>query len=101
MKITDIFAQRKNTLVSIEIRPPERGTSIQELYRSLESLLEFKLSFIDVTYHQQEVIEIEDANSIKRIPIALKPGTVAISTAIKHKYDVETVPHIICGGFTK
>jgi len=29
-----------------------------------------------------------------------RPGTVGISAAIQKKYDVEVVPHLICGGGT-
>ena len=31
----------------------------------------------------------------------MRPGTVGICASIKHKYDVDTVPHVLCGGFTK
>ncbi len=78
--------------------PPQRGGNIKDLYGSLEVLLDFKPAFIDVTYHQQETVETEAG---KKIRIALSPGTVAISSAIKYKYNVETVPHLICSGFTK
>jgi methylenetetrahydrofolate reductase (NADPH) len=31
----------------------------------------------------------------------MRPGTVGICASIKHKYDVDTIPHVLCGGFTK
>jgi methylenetetrahydrofolate reductase (NADPH) len=33
--------------------------------------------------------------------IRKRPGTVSICAALMHKFDIDTVPHIICGGFTK
>lgn len=78
--------------------PPQRGGNIRDLYKNLEVLMDFKPSFIDVTYHQEETVETETGEKMR---IALSPGTVAISAAIKYKYNIETVPHLICGGFTK
>jgi methylenetetrahydrofolate reductase (NADPH) len=31
----------------------------------------------------------------------MRPGTLGICAAIRYKYDVDTVPHVLCGGFTK
>lgn len=31
----------------------------------------------------------------------MRPGTVGICAAIKHKYNVDTIPHVLCGGFSK
>ena len=31
----------------------------------------------------------------------MRPGSLGICASIKHKYDVDTVPHVLCGGFTK
>ena len=30
-----------------------------------------------------------------------RPGTVGICAALQNKYNVDAVPHILCGGFTK
>jgi methylenetetrahydrofolate reductase (NADPH) len=29
----------------------------------------------------------------------MRPGTLGICASIKHKYEVDTVPHVLCGGF--
>ena len=31
----------------------------------------------------------------------MRPGTLGICAAIQHKYKVDTVPHVLCGGFSK
>ena len=30
-----------------------------------------------------------------------RPGTVALAAAVKYRYDIPVVPHLICGGFTR
>lgn len=104
MKITDILHNRapKDRLVSFEVLPPKRGKCVKNLYRILDPLMEFKPPFIDVTYHRED-FEFKDANNgyYKKIAVRKRPGTVGICSAIKHKYKVEAVPHLICGGFSK
>ncbi len=103
MKITDIFKKNGNKrLYSIEIIPPKKGHSIEVLYNNIENLLEHPPAFINVTYHQREYLYKTLSNGlIEKIPIRKRPGTVSICTAIKYKYDIETIPHLICGGFSK
>ena len=80
-----------------------RGHNINSIYRTIDPLMEFNPSFINVTYHQEEVVYKKRENGLlEKKTIRKRPGTVAISAAIKYKYpSVEVVPHIICGGFTK
>ena len=54
MKVTDHINQSDKTLISFEILPPLKGKGIQSLYGHLEPLMEFKPSFINVTYHRSE-----------------------------------------------
>lgn len=104
MKVTDILRSKKDDqkLISFEILPPKRGHSIEDLYKVLDPLMEFQPPFIDVTYHREDFEYKETGNGLfEKISIRRRPGTVGICSAIKHKYNVETVPHLICGGFTK
>lgn len=103
MKVIDIIHQSDKTLFSFELLPPLRGNNISSIYRTIDPLLEFKPSFINVTYHQEEVVYKKHENGLlEKRSVRKRPGTVAISAAIKYKYpEVEVVPHIICGGFTK
>ncbi len=101
-KITEYFKQANGkTLFSIEIIPPMKGQNFGELMGHLESLMEFKPPFIEVTYHREEYITKEVNGQAKRIPIRKRPGTLGICAAIMHQFKVEAVPHVICGGFTK
>ena len=49
MKVTEHLRAAKSTLFSIEILPPLKGKSIQSIYDSIDPLMEFKPSFVDVT----------------------------------------------------
>ena len=102
MKLIHKLAQSKKTLFSIEILPPLKGKSIQSIYDGIDPLMEFKPAFVDVTYHREEYIyKKREGGYLEKVSIRKRPGTVGICAAIMNKYDVEAVPHIICGGFTK
>ncbi len=102
MKVTDHIAQAKDTLVSFEILPPLKGKTINTIYNHLDPLMEFKPSFINVTYHRSETMFKKKADgTFEKVEVRKRPGTVAICAAIKNHYNVDTVPHLICGGFSK
>jgi methylenetetrahydrofolate reductase (NADPH) len=102
MKITEYLKSAKDTLFSIEILPPLKGKSIQSIFDGIDPLMEFKPAFVDVTYHREEYIyKKREGGYLEKVSIRKRPGTVGICAAIMNKYDVEAVPHIICGGFTK
>ena len=103
MKITQhIEAAKDKTLFSFEILPPLKGQNIDSIYSGIDPLMEFNPPFIDVTYHREEYVYIEQAGGLleKRI-VRKRPGTVGICAAIQSKYGIDAVPHILCGGFTK
>jgi len=101
-KIVDHIKNAKSTLFSLEILPPSTGESIQKLFENLTPLMEFKPKFIDVTYHREEYVYKKMENGLlEQKSIRKRPGTVSICAALMHKFDIDTVPHIICGGFTK
>lgn len=102
-KVTDHIANSNgNPLFSIEIIPPAKGTKIEELLSDIEPMMELKPPFIDVTYHREEYFmkKMPDG-SIKEVRTRKRPGTVGICSAIMHKFNVDPVPHVLCGGFTK
>ncbi|MFN8309546.1 MAG: methylenetetrahydrofolate reductase [Chitinophagales bacterium] len=102
MKITDhIRNANGKSLFSIEVLPPQKGKTIDDLLRVIEPLMEFKPPFIDVTYHKEEVVYKKRADGlIEQVPLRKRPGTVGICAAIKGRFNVDTVPHLVCGGFT-
>lgn len=102
MKVNDHLIKAKKPLFSLEILPPLKGKGIQSIYEGIDPLVEFKPSFINVTYHREEfVYKKREKGFLEKISIKKRPGTVGICAAIVNKYKIDAVPHIICGGFTK
>ncbi len=101
MKVIDHINQAKDTLISFEVLPPLKGKGIDALYKHLDPLMEHKPAFINVTYHRSEHVFKKRADgSFEKVIIRKRPGTESICAAIMNKYDVDTVPHLICGGFS-
>jgi methylenetetrahydrofolate reductase (NADPH) len=103
MKVIEQLNKASKTLFSFELLPPLKGHHIDAIYKSIDPLVEFDPAFINVTYHQEEVMyKKHKSGLLEKKSIRKRPGTVAISAAIKYRYPkVEVVPHLICGGFSK
>lgn len=103
MKVTQhIEKANGKSLFSFEILPPLKGQNIQCIFDNIEPLMEFQPPFIDVTYHREEY-EFKELPSglLEKKVVKKRPGTVGICSAIQNKYQVDAIPHILCGGFTK
>ncbi|MEY3873913.1 MAG: hypothetical protein RL363_634 [Bacteroidota bacterium] len=102
MHVTDHIAQAKDTLVTFEVLPPLKGKTISSLYEHLDPLMEFKPSWINVTYHRSETMFKKKLDgTFEKVDVRKRPGTVGICAAIMNHYNIDAVPHIICGGFTQ
>jgi len=103
MKVTEHLKQAKDqTQFTFEILPPLKGQSINTLFDEMDQLMEFKPPFVDVTYHREEYNYKELPNGLlEKQVIRKRPGTVGICAAIQNKYQVDAVPHVLCGGFTR
>lgn len=103
MKVVDhIKKAAGETLFSFEILPPLKGQNIQSIFDHIDPLMEFEPPFIDVTYHREEYVYKELSGGLLQKKVVRKrPGTVGICAAIQNKYEVDAVPHILCGGFTR
>lgn len=102
MKVTEHIEKADSTLFSFEILPPLKGKSIQSLYAGIDPLMEFKPPYINVTYHREEYIyKKHNDELLEKVSIRKRPGTVGICAALMAKYNVDAIPHLICGGFTR
>ncbi len=102
LKVTEHINQANKTLFSFELLPPLKGQNFELIKKAIDPLLEFSPAFINITYHQEEVIyENMDNGYIKKRTVRKRPGTVGIAAAIKFHYGIPVVPHMICGGFTR
>ncbi len=102
MKVKDILAKSNSTLFTFELMPPLKGTGIQEIYQTIEQLLPYNPSYINITSHRSEVEFREQKDGrLEKVVTRKRPGTVAIAASIQYKYGIDVVPHILCGGFNK
>lgn len=101
MRVTEHFQRAEGkTLISFEVIPPLKG-SMQAIFNTLDALMEFKPPFIDVTYHREEYLyKKRPSGYYEKASIRKRPGTVGICAAVMHRYGVDAVPHLICGGFS-
>lgn len=101
MKVTEhLAAANGKTLFSLEVLPPQKGKTIDDLIRVIEPLMEFNPPFIDVTYHREEIVSRRLADgTVIEVPLRKRPGTVGICAALKGRFNVDAVPHLVCGGF--
>jgi methylenetetrahydrofolate reductase (NADPH) len=102
MKVIEFYDKATEPLISFEIIPPKRGKSTKGIFDALDQVKPYNPPFIDITSHAAEAYyeELKDG-VVKRHIKRKRPGTIGLSAAIKHRYNVEPVPHIICKGFTK
>lgn len=101
MRVIDSINASEKTAFSFEVLPPIKGTGTGKLFGSIDRLMAFNPKYINITTHHSEHIYTDMGGGMfKRSSIRRRPGTVAVATAIKHRYNVPVVPHILCNGFT-
>jgi methylenetetrahydrofolate reductase (NADPH) len=102
MKVIEQLKASKKTQFSFELLPPLKGRSIDDIYKAIDPLIEFNPININITYHQHETVfnTLPDGTFEQKI-VRKRPGNVALSAAIKFRYNITVVPHVICGGHTK
>jgi methylenetetrahydrofolate reductase (NADPH) len=102
MSVTDKIRSAKGPLFTFELLPPLKGHSIERVYSTIDRLIEFQPAYINFTTHRNEITFKERPDGLleKRVT-RLRPGTIALAAAVRYKYNITVVPHILCGGFTK
>ena len=102
MSVKDLILNSKKTAFSFEILPPLKGNGIDSVYDTIDQLLEFEPRYIDITTHRSQLVYRALENGLYQCErVRQRPGTVAIAAAVKSKYNIEVVPHILCSGFSK
>ena len=102
MKVVDLIKNRNKTAFSFEVLPPIKGTGIEKLYQDIDTLQEFDPQYINITTHRSEYVYKELGNGLfERTRLRRRPGTVAVAAAIHNKYNITTVPHILCSSFSR
>ena len=102
MSVIDIIRQRKSTAFSFELLPPLKGNNIDKLYDTINALREFDPAYINITDHRSEYVFKDMGNgTYTRQRLRRRPGSVAVAAAIKNKYDITVVPHVLCSGYSR
>lgn len=100
--VIDLINGSKKPLFTFELLPPLKGHSIERIYHTIEGLLEYAPAYINFTSHRNEVVLTERPDGLlEKHTTRKRPGTIALAAAVKYKYNVNVVPHILCGGFSK
>ncbi len=102
MSVIDKIKNSRRPLFTFELLPPLKGHSIDRVYTAIDRLIEFGPAYINFTTHRNEITYKERTDGLleKRVT-RLRPGTIALAAAVKYKYNITVVPHILCGGFTR
>ena len=102
MRVSEILASSKKAFPSLEIVPPLRGMTKNELLESIAPFMEFSPKYINVTSHRDEYEFREEADgSFSRHLVRNRISETTVCAAIMSRYDIDVVPHLICGGSTK
>lgn len=100
--VAHLLRTTDRTRFSFEVLPPLKGKSIEKIFATIDRLMPFDPLFIEVTTHRSDYVYREVENGLyQRVEDRLRPGTVSVSCAIKQRYDIPVVPHIICSGNTR
>ena len=102
MRVIDLIHSNEKTAFSFEILPPLKGTGIEKLYDTIDTLREFDPKYINITTHRSEYVYKDLGNGLfQRTRLRRRPGTVAVAAAIQNKYNITVVPHLLCSGFSR
>ncbi len=102
MNVIDLIRNHQGTIFSFEVLPPLKGTGMDSLFRTIDTLQEFSPAYINITNHRSEYVYREIGDGImQRLRIRRRPGTIAVAAAIRQRYDIPVVPHVLCSGYTR
>jgi len=102
MSVIEKIKNAKSPLFTFELLPPLKGHSIEKVYSAIDRLVEFDPAYINFTSHRDEIMYSERPDGlIEKKIVRKRPGTIALAAAVKYKYNLTVVPHLLCGGFSK
>lgn len=102
MNVAQLLQKGGSTIFSFEILPPLKGTSIKQVEKTIETLLEFDPKYINITtHHSENVFKKGKDGQMHKVKLRKRPGSVAIAAAIQNRYNICAIPHMITSGFSK
>ena len=102
MNVIESLQRHEGTAFSFEVLPPLKGAGTEQLFRTIDMLKEFKPAYINITNHRSEYVyrDLGDG-TVQRVRVRRRPGTIAVAAAIRQRYDLHVVPHVLCSGYTR
>ena len=64
MRVIDLIHNSEKTAFSFEILPPLKGTGIEKLYQTVDTLREFDPKYINITTHRSEYVYKDLGNGL-------------------------------------
>ena len=64
MRVIDLINSNEKTAFSFEILPPLKGTGIEKLYETIDTLREFDPKYINITTHRSEYVYKDLGNGL-------------------------------------
>ena len=64
MRVIDLINSNEKTAFSFEILPPLKGTGIEKLYQTIDTLREFDPKYINITTHRSEYVYKDLGNGL-------------------------------------
>ncbi|MDA8410391.1 MAG: methylenetetrahydrofolate reductase [Treponema sp.] len=82
---------------SLEVIPPLRGGDMDAIMHAVEATMPWQPAFVSVTDHarSQASLDCEGESTIVPRP---RPGTLGTSVAIRDRFGITTVPHLVAFG---
>lgn len=91
-----------NTRFAFELLPPLKGDGTKGVFKAIENVLEFNPAYVNITYHREGLKQtVRPDGRSEWHTVRRRPGTVGIAAAIQKKYNIDAVPHLICGGLSQ
>lgn len=105
MKVIDTINNAINTgnsRFAFELLPPLKGDGTDGVFRAVENVIEFEPAYVNITFHREGLKQTKRSDGrVEWHKVRRRPGTVGIAAAIQHKYGIDAVPHLICGGLSQ
>lgn len=90
------------TRFAFELLPPLKGDGTEGIFRAIDNVIDFDPAYINITYHREGLKQtVRPDGRTEWHTVRRRPGTVGIAAAIQKRYDIDVVPHLICGGLSQ
>lgn len=105
MSITDVINKAQSqgeTRISYEMLPPLKGAGLSPALEAVENLMPYNPAFISITCHRYVTKAcVNGQGETQYHSLRTRPATIGLASALRQRFGVEVIPHLICGGMSK